>query len=277
MGMAYEPPQTPEGEGDNLPEEESIEPRSSRNIAPGTPGGAGRSGKADPGDYSTLPRSYLSVLARPRPETYLAEMPNAGWGKTLLGVALVTLVTFGMKLLLMSNSVEQVNKFKDYLKTQGQEPTLEPWRTVVEWFEAYAGPLPSLVVPLTFFGGSALFYMLARAVRGKGDGMGQGASFMTHSYFLSLSYTPLHIITALVTVSALLPQELLISCLAFVILLGATLYQLYCAGVSMQASQKLTPGKAQMVAFLPWITWTGLLICVGVFAAIAFGRALVGQ
>lgn len=271
--MAYEPPQTPEGDGDNLPEEESIAPRSSREVAPGTPGGAGRTGKADPGDYSTLPRSYLSVLSRARPETYLAEMPNAGWGKTLVGVALVTVVSFGIKMLLTSNTLAQVEELKQSLARQGQDPTIEPWRTISQWWESSASPLLALLVPLTFFGGAGLLYVLARAVRTKGVG-GEGASFMTHAYLLSLSYTPLHLISTLANVFSLVPVA---SCLAALISLGATLYQLYSAGVSMQASQQLEPGKAQMVAFVPWIVGIILSIVVIVFAAISLGSAFVGR
>jgi hypothetical protein len=275
MGMAYEPPQTPAGDADNLPEEESIEPRSSRELAPGTPGlpsGAGAARKADPGDYGTLPRSYLNVLARSKPETYLAEMPNAGWGKTLLGVALVTLVSFGIKILLTSNTMAQVDEFKQSLARQGQDPTIEPWRTISQWWESSSSPLLALLVPLTFFGGAGLLYVLARAVRTKG--VGEGASFMTHAYLLSLSYTPLHLISTVANVFSLVPVA---SCLAALISLGATLYQLYNAGVSMQASQKLEPGKAQMVAFVPWIVGIILSIVVIVFVAISLGSAFVGR
>ncbi|HKP54855.1 MAG TPA: hypothetical protein VJ183_19645 [Chloroflexia bacterium] len=255
--MAYEPPQK---DIENLPEDSEPEnrygPDSTRPDMSGTPGSAGSPKKADPGDYSTLPRSYLNVLTKSRPETYEAEIPNAGWGKTLLGVAIVTLVTFGIKIFQAPFSSDALNRTREYLPTQGLDPNEDPWKTILQVVEVLSHPLFALIVLFTFFAGAGLLYVLARAVRDKESG--SGASFMTHAYLLSLSYTPLHTLTTLLNTISL---DMVTTCIVAILTLGLTIYQIYNAGVSMQASQGLSAGKAQMVAFIPWVVGIILFIC----------------
>jgi len=271
--MAYEPPQK---DMENLPEETEPEKRYSsdwtRPDSSGTSGNVNSPKKADPGDYGTLPRSYLNVLTKSRPETYEAEIPNAGWGKTLLGVAIVTLVTFGIKILQAPFSSDALNRTREYLPTQGIDPNEDPWKTVLQVIEVLNHPLFALIVLVTFFAGASLLYVLARAVRDKEQGSEAGASFMTHAYLLSLSYTPLHTLIVLLNVFSL---DQVTTCIVGLLTLGLTIYQIYNAGVSMQASQGLNAGKAQMVAFIPWVVGISLFICVAVLAAISV-RSVLG-
>jgi hypothetical protein len=271
--MAYEPPQK---DVENLPEDAEPEKRYSsdwtRPDASASPGNVSSPKKADPGDYGTLPRSYLNVLTKARAETYAEEIPNAGWGKTLLGVAIVTLVSFGMKIFLAPFTLESFKSSKDYLANNGQDPNVDPWKTLFQYGEASTNPLLAFLVPLTFFGGAALLYVLARAVRDKEAGRDEGQGFMVHAYLLSLSYAPLHTIAALLNALSLFPG---VSCVGSILALALGLYQLYSAGLSMQASQKLDAGKAQMVAFVPWVLGIILFIVVAVLLAVSFGSTVL--
>jgi hypothetical protein len=261
--MAYEPPQG--GTEDDLPEDNS--PLSGdRYAAPsGGPGSTGNVKKADPGDYSTLPRSYLNVLTKASAETYSEEIPNAGWGKTLLGIAFVTLVTFGMKIVLSPITQQNMDNLRQKLAEGGQYADAEPWRTIFPVLDAFNSPLFALIVPITFIAGAALLYLFARVSRDKEAQGTNGADFMTHAYLLSLSYTPLRAIAALLGIFSLVP---IVGFLASLVPIALFIFQLYSAGLSMQASQKLTPSKAQQVAFVPWIVGLALLICATVITLV---------
>lgn len=262
--MAYEPPQH---DGDNLPERSNPSSNSY-----GAPKNAGDTIKTDPGDYSALPRSYLSVLSKSRPETYSAEIPNAGWGKTLLGLAIVTLVTFGMKIVLAPLTLENLDNLKKWLPTQGQDPNGGTWKMIIQAWEGSTSPLLALSVPITFFAGAWLLYAIAGWVRGKEESAVGG--FMTHCYLLSLGYTPLLTIITLVT--GLLPL-LIAGCIVLIIALAARIYQLYNAGLAIQASQRLTSGQAQMVSFMPWVVGILLGTFVVILFAVVYGLSLTRQ
>lgn len=266
--MAYEPPPQ---DKESLPEETGPADRySSEAVRPRASADVPSPQKADPGDYATLPRSYLNVVTKSRPETYEAEMPGAGWGKTLLGVAIVTLVSFGIKIFLAPYTLAALEESKRYLASQGRDPNVDPLRTGFQWAEALTSPLMALLVPVTFFAGAGLLYALSRAVRDKAAG--PGASFMTHAYLLSLSYTPLHTLSSLLNIFSVFQA---VSCIASIVALALTIYQLYNAGVSMQASQKLDAGKAQMVAFMPWVVGILLIVVISVLAVVSLGASIL--
>jgi len=257
--MAYEPPP---GDETDLPEVDDASEERSPKLPSETPS-LSTLKKADPADYSTLPASYLNVLGKAKPETYEAEIPNAGWGKTLLGVAIVTVVSFGIKLILAPSTIASLDESRRYLASQGQDPNNEPWKSLLQTAEASTSPLLSLSVPVTFFAGAALLYFIAGIVRGK-ENRAASPSFMTHSYLLSLSYTPLLTLSAIVTLLSLVPVA---NCLGAIIGLGIHIYQIYNSGLAMQASFKLDGSKAQMVAFIPWLV--GILLTI-VITAVTF-------
>ncbi len=267
--MAYEPPR--ESTEDELPE--SIGLRGDRYGAPtGSPSNAGNAKEANPGDYGTLPRSYLNVLTKARPETYSNEIPNASWGKTLIGLAVVTLVTFGMKIILAPSTTHNLDSLKQQLASQGAYADADPWKTFFAVLEAFSSPFVALLVPITFFAGAALLYSLARRSRNSDAGVTTGPSFMTHAYLFSLSYTPLRTVAALLNALSLVPVA---SCLGSLVTIGLFLFQLYSVGLSMQASQKLEPGKAQMIAFVPWIVGVLLAIFVSILVAVLVGASFL--
>jgi hypothetical protein len=102
-----------------------------------------------------------------------------------------------------------------------------------------------------FFLGAGLLWLMAKMFGG------QNSDFLTHSYLLSLSYTPLRIIS---TVLSIVPF------LGGLVALVLSLYQLYSAGLAMQASQRMAPGRAQLAAFLPTIVGFLLLcLCIVLF------------
>jgi hypothetical protein len=54
-------------------------------------------------------------------------------------------------------------------------------------------------------------------------------------------------------------------------------YQLYCAGVAMQTSQRMAPGRAQMAAFLPSILGIVLTCLCAILAVFGLVAAINGN
>lgn len=262
--MAYEPPQRDDRD---LPQtdEPSDEQFSGRGSE--TPS-LSSVAKTDPSDYSTLPRAYTNALTRAKASTYEAEIPNAGWGKTLLGVAIVTVITFGVKMILAPSGAQSYEYAKEQLAKNGLFADQEPGRSLLQWIKFLndfsTNPLFALIVPVTFLLGAGLLYIFARMGRDLEETQSGGASFMTHAYLLSLSYTPIRSIAAVLNLFSLLSY---VSCLAGIGVLGLFIFQLYSAGLAMQAAHRLEPGRAQVVAFLPAIL--GILLSIVAVIAVA--------
>jgi hypothetical protein len=92
---------------------------------------------------------------------------------------------------------------------------------------------------------------------------GVDSDFMTHSYLLSLSYTPLRIAAAVLQI---------VPCVGAIAGIALYIYQLYSAGLAMQASQRMASGRAQLAAFLPAIVgilFTCLCVLLAIFGLVA--------
>jgi hypothetical protein len=243
----YTPPPPPSG-GYSAPP-----PPPSGGYGPPTATGAGAS------DFGHLPQSYINAVTKPSAGTYEAEIPNASWVKTLIGVAAVAVVTFLVNLIFAGTTAATLRQLQDQLSSSGQNVDLTPYTNAV----GTAGGFGSLIGTfISFFLGAGLLFLLARLFGGK------GSDFMTHSYLLSLSYTPLRLVAAVLSI---------IPCIGAIASLVLTLYQLYSAGLAMQASQRMEAGRAQMAAFLGLVivlvlACLGLFLCAGLLAA-ALGGA----
>ncbi len=208
----------------------------------GSMGGAG--GQLNPQE---LLQSYIGAITKPSAAFYESEMPKASWIKILVGTLAVAVVQIIIGLVFAGAAAAQLNALRSQLNAQGRQLPFDPG---IFMGASGAGSIASIVLtPLFFIIGAGLLYLVAKMLGG------QGNDFMTHAYLLSLSYTPLRIIGA---VAGIIPV------LGSIIALVAGIYLLYCQGKSMEASQRLTPGRAQLAAFLPTIIAIvlGLLCCV---------------
>jgi Yip1 domain len=207
----------------------------------------------DAAGLQSLVQSYINAVTKPSAGTYEGELRNASWTKVLIGIAAVAVVGAIMNLLfaqLASSTYDQFfNQFQQQFGSQGNAD-LGQYRSLARG----GGPLGALISPfITFFLGSGLLFLMAKIFGG------QGGDFLTHSYLLSLSYTPLRIASSLLGI---------IPCVNVIAGLALALYQLYSAGLAMQASQRMEPRRAQMAVFLPAIVG---LILVCLCAVLFFG------
>ena len=148
----------------------------------------------------------------------------------------------------------------DNLNAQGQSQIAN----ILSASKFYTGGSPffSLIAPfITFFIGTGLQYLFAKMLGG------QGNDFMVQSYLSSLSYTPLRVIAGVLTIIPFVG-----ACITFL----ATLYQIYSVGLSLQASQRMQSGRAQLAAWLPVVVVL-VLFCVCAVAFAGLFATLIGS
>ena len=196
-------------------------------------------------NFQSLIQSYISAVTKPNAATYEAEVGNASWIKVGIGLLAVAIVSTIMSLLSGAAARSQLNQFQSQFGSQfdvNQYSGLINAGSDPAW--AFVGPL------ITFFIGAGLLYILARLFGG------QGGNFMVHSYLLSISYTPLRVVASVLSI---------IPCVGLIFNIAQFLYQLYLAGLAMQVSQRMAPGRAQAAAFVG----LGIGIVLGCLCAVA--------
>jgi hypothetical protein len=208
-------------------------------------------GTVNQASLSDLLQSYMNAVTKPSAATYEAEIPKASWLRTLIGVAAVAIISFIINLIFAGAAASTFAPLRQQLEQQGYtgpDPfVMSAGGGIAAAFWALIGTF------ISFFLGAGLLWLMARMFGGT------GSDFMTHSYLLSISYTPLRIISTILSI---------IPVVGGLVALVAYLYQIYSAGLAMQASQRMQPGRAQIAAFLPTII--GIVLgCLCFFVAIA--------
>jgi hypothetical protein len=218
----------------------------------------GNMGTVNQATVQDLFQSYMNAMTKPNVMTYQMEIPRASWLRTLIGLAAVDIVSFVFGLIAVAIGSAQIASALAQLHAQG-----------IYGYDGFlnlaggggiAGAVFGLILtPAFFFLGAGILWLTARMFGGT------GSDFMTHCYLLSLSYTPLRIIGKVIGVIPVLGG--LVAFVAFI-------YQLYSAGLAMQASQRMQPGRAQLAAFVPLIV--GIVLgCLCVVLSVAlFAAAL---
>lgn len=228
------------------------------------PPGPSSYGAPPPRPGGNLFASYFNAITRPIAETYQAEIPNASWGRVFIGLGITFVLSTLILLALSSLLLSQMRDQFDEMVRQGlytQQLAQDAMNVIGGIFGPVGVTLISLSTFVTFFLGAGVLYLLAKMFGGKGEG------FMTHCYLLSLSYTPTRVLNWLLA---------FIPCLGIITSILLPLYQVYCAGQSMRASQRLEPGKAMLAAFIPAILVI-LLACGCTILSISLSLGRVAQ
>jgi len=212
-------------------------------------------GTVDQASLRDLFQSWMNAVTKPNVATYEAEIPKASWLRTLIGVAVVTLVTFVLNLIFAGLAYGSMSQVLSQLHAHGVYSM--DWIAGLGGGGGIAGAFVGLIFTAAFFFlGAGLLWLMARMFGGT------NSNFMTHAYLLSLSYTPLRILGAVVNI---------IPIVGGLVSFALYLYQLYSAGLAMQASQRMQPGRAQLAAFLPLIV--GILVGCLCIILLIFGVA----
>jgi hypothetical protein len=233
------------------------------NKAPAAPGRSGTSLQrlrqwVDSERVPEPVRPYLRAITAPYPITYETELPNASWAKVLLAVAIAAGGALVQYLILVGAARADLDRLTQMLTAMGVDAA--PFITLYDLVLA-GGPIRAFVTPFITFPAGALFLMLMAKLFG---GRGRSSNFLEnvkqHCYLLSLVYAPLRLLILILAVIPLIGVGL--GVLVF-------LYQVFCTGVTLQVSQGISSGKAQLAVFLPQIALFILSFIVS-FALIMF-------
>ena len=150
-------------------------------------------GTLDQATVQGLIQSYINAVTRPTAATYAAELGNGSWLKVFIGVGVVSIVSVLISLLTAGNTAANVDQSLQQLRAQGSsESTIQSIKQFIAFLSSGGGLLAELLLSvLFFFLGALVMYIFARVFGGS------GTDFMTHSYLLSLSYTPIRLVVSL--------------------------------------------------------------------------------
>jgi heme/copper-type cytochrome/quinol oxidase subunit 4 len=193
-----------------------------------------------------LPQQYIRVLTKPSAATFAEEMGKAAWNivwAQLLGYAILSaILTFLAFQLVLPSMMSSSNVPAGMV-------------ALIEGFAVAFAFGTIILVPLSFFIGQGIDYLIARAFGGQG-------TFLAQSYGTLLFYIPLSIVGVL----GLIPF------LGILIGIALGIYQFVLNIYMLMAVHRLSGGKATLVLFTPVIVVFVLACIIGIIAvAIAAG------
>lgn len=219
-------------------------------AGPGAPNLGGMNQAAVQGLF----QKWMYVVQHPSAAVYESEVPQANWNAVIIAIVVVAVARLIAGILggLLSGTLTAgaVGFNTSFLLGGG--------------VGIVSGIVSAILSPVWFFLGALILWLSAKIFGGRDNN-----DFLTHSYLLSLSYGPLRGLGYLVSFIPIIG-----GLISFVL----SLYQIYHAGLSMQVTQGLAPGKAQWAAWLPTIIEIVLVILFAVCALVlglAFFTAVI--
>ena len=193
-------------------------------------------------------QKWVNVTTRPGVASFAQELPTANgrdiW-LSLIGLAILSAITGAIAALYTSQTLTLPRA--DGTTTTVHIPAGASWFTII-------------TVPLAFFVGVAILFVIAKIFGGTG-------TFLEQSYAMALYYVPIQGVIALL---GLLP--ILGGLAAFV--LG--IYEIVLSVFAIAASQRLTIGRSVAVVLLPAVILFLLVCGLIVFVAAIVAAALNG-
>ena len=248
---AYRPTGETYGASPPPPPPGSTGPYGSYNPPPPTGGAyayAAPSGPPVPAGLGTIWQKWINVTTRPGAASFAQELPTANWRDiwlSLIGLGILSAITGAIAALYTSQTImiPQANG----TTTTIHVPTGASWFTVV-------------TVPLGFFVGVAILFVMAKIFSGTG-------TFLEQSYAMALYYVP---IQGVIAVLGLVPFLSGLAAIAFGI------YEIVLAVFAISASQRLSTGRSVAVVLLPGVILFLLVCGLIVVLAAAIATAVNG-
>jgi len=185
-----------------------------------------------------LPNQYIRVLTKPSAATFAEEQGKAAWNIVwvqLLGIAIFSAIfVFLIFQLVLPSTMSNSNVPAETV-------------AVTEGMVVVLALSVIILMPLVFFIGVGIYYLIARVFGGQG-------TFLAQSYSTLLFYIPLSIADLVLG---------LIPFLGSLVGLAASIYQIVLSVFMVMAVHRLSGGKATFVILLPAI----MLVA---FACVAF-------
>lgn len=195
-----------------------------------------------------LPSQYIRVLTKPSPTTLAMEMGKAAWDIVWLQLLISAVLSA-----ILGYAGSLINPFRfTSLGTTSPSP-IDPGTLQAITLGSSLGSV--ILVPLFFFIGVGILYLLAKAFGGTG-------TFLAQSYTFLLIGVPVGIVSGLLS---------LIPILGGLVAFGLSIYAIVLEVFAIMAVHRLSGGKATAVVLIPVGVIFLLLICgfVFLFALIA--------
>ncbi len=207
-----------------------------------------------------LPNQYIRVLTKPSPATFAEELHKASWDITLVQLLIMIIVgiVFGIITALFSSAI--ANSYVSNSNLTGS--SMQAFRALLISSSIGGAFLRIITVPLSFFIGVGIQFLLAKAFKGEG-------TFLTQSYTTLLYQVPIYIISSVISLLGIIPVAggiivLIIGLALFVYSVVLNVYQI-------MATHRLSGGRAAAVVLIPYAVGLLLLLLCG----IAFGALLL--
>ena len=200
---------------------------------------------------SQLPNQYISVLTKPSAFTFAAEMGKASWDIVwvqLIASAIITGILGYMRTLIPG-------ALMTYNYPNSESPLSSSTLQAIILSSSSIASI--IIIPLSFFIGQGIIYLIAKAFGGTGTFLRQGYTYLLIS-------VPLGIIS-----SALGLIPILGGFVAFGLGIDGIVLQIF----SLMAVHRLSGGKATAVVLIPIAIVIVLAIVVGIIVALAIVAA----
>jgi hypothetical protein len=192
--------------------------------------------------FRQLPRQYWNVLTHPKAATFTWEQGKAAWDiiwiqllilavvEALAVLAVLFLEFFLIQLILPSNAATFVSQALPIAAV-----------IVVLFCVAF--------VPISFFFGSGIFYLMARAFGGQG-------SFLSHAYCYALITVPIGLLSLALSI---------IPCIGSIAGFAGFAYSIVLLVFMTMGVHRLSGGKASAAVLIP--VGIGFLLVIGAYVA----------
>jgi len=197
-----------------------------------------------------LPNQYIKVLTKPSAATFAEEMGKAAWDIVWIQLIIYAIIVAVLGYLALLISPNQFS-------TTGSNP-MSPGMLQAITLSSSFGLI--ILVPLFFFIGVGIYYLIARAFGGQG-------TFLAQSYTTLLISVPIGILSYLLR---------LIPILGILAGIALAIYSIVLQIFSIMAVHRLSGGKATAVVLIP-VAVAFVLACVLVIVFIAIIGAAIRQ
>lgn len=206
-----------------------------------------------------LPNQYIRVLTKPSASTFAEELRKASWDITFvqLLIMIVVGVVLGLITALFTGAV--ASSYAASSDITGS--SLQAYRSLVVASSVGGAFLRIILIPLSFFIGVGIQFLIAKAFKGEG-------TFLTQSYTTLLYQVPIYVISSLLGLLGIIPIAGAI--IAGILGLAILVYSIVLNVYQIMATHRLSGGKASAVVIIPYVV--GFLLVV--LCSIAFGVIL---
>lgn len=196
-----------------------------------------------------LPNQYIKVLTQPSPSTFAAEMGKANWN-----ILWVQLIAYAVISSILNYLYSFMPGAFDTYSTSSDAYTTQFFNLLQEITRVMA--LGSIIfIPISFFIGQGIIYLLAKAFGGTGTFLRQGYTYL-------LITVPINIIANVVTFIPILG-----GLLAF----GLGIYSIVLQIFSLMPVHRLSGRKATAVILIP----IGISLLLGIIFGLIFAIAII--